>query len=268
LQLVQPVASLGRVSHSHPNEHATSVPDAYNDRLTSDREDLKTLRNCWREFMRHFSGRAVLVAIAGLVALRLAIGGIGWPDLLVLATVLVAQPFVEWFIHRYLLHLKPIKIGGRSIDIYSARAHRRHHKDPASLERTLLHPPEILGSMFLIALSAAPLFAGFAAIVFSASFWPLYVSSLLWNYAGLYRYEWSHFLIHTPYVPKSRFFRSIWRSHRLHHFKHEDYWMGVTSNLGDRVLGTFPDQKSVPKSPTARTLGVETEDYDRSQAAT
>jgi hypothetical protein len=42
----------------------------------------------------------------------------------------------------------------------------------------------------------------------------------------------------------------------LHHFKHEGYWMGVSSNLGDRLLGTNPDQRSVPKSPTARSLGV------------
>jgi len=33
--------------------------------------------------------------------------------------------------------------------------------------------------------------------------------------------------------------------------------MGVSSNLADRLLGTNPDQRSVEKSPTARTLGVE-----------
>jgi hypothetical protein len=57
-------------------------------------------------------------------------------------------------------------------------------------------------------------------------------------------------------VPKTRWYRSIWRNHRLHHFKHEGYWMGITSRTGDRVLGTDPDPRSVPKSPTARTLGV------------
>ena len=35
--------------------------------------------------------------------------------------------------------------------------------------------------------------------------------------------------------------------------------MGVSSNLGHRLLGTNPDQKAVPRSPTARTLGVETD---------
>jgi hypothetical protein len=32
--------------------------------------------------------------------------------------------------------------------------------------------------------------------------------------------------------------------------------MGVSSNLGDRLLRTDPDQRTVPKSATARTLGV------------
>jgi hypothetical protein len=33
--------------------------------------------------------------------------------------------------------------------------------------------------------------------------------------------------------------------------------MGVSSNLGDRLLGTNPDERSVPKSQTARALAAE-----------
>ena len=77
------------------------------------------------------------------------------------------------------------------------------------------------------------------------------------SYLGLLRYQWSHFLIHTPYLPRTSWYRRIWRNHRLHHFKHEGYWLGVSSNLGDRALGTNPDQRTVPKSPTARTLRVD-----------
>jgi sterol desaturase/sphingolipid hydroxylase (fatty acid hydroxylase superfamily) len=69
-------------------------------------------------------------------------------------------------------------------------------------------------------------------------------------------YEWCHFLIHTPYRPRSRYYRNIWRSHRLHHFKNENFWFGVSSDAADRVLGTSPDQVRVPKSETVRTLGM------------
>ena len=49
-------------------------------------------------------------------------------------------------------------------------------------------------------------------------------------------YEWPHFLIHTPYRPRSRYYRAIWRGHRLRHFKNEHYWFGVTSTVADRLL--------------------------------
>jgi hypothetical protein len=254
-------------AHAHANEHATSVPADYDARLTSDRNDLKSLGNCFKEFMRHFSGWATAAAAGIALVIRIAIGDFTYRDLLVPLILLAAQPFVEWFIHTYLLHLKPFEIRGKKIDLYTAKAHRRHHRDPSVIDQTLLHPQEILGSMFLIAITAAPIAAGIVYAIFGGSFIALYFTSLFFSYVGLYRYEWSHFLIHTPYIPKTRFFRSIWRSHRLHHFKHEDYWMGVTSNFGDRVLKTFPDQKSITKSPTARSLGVETEKYDEPAAS-
>jgi sterol desaturase/sphingolipid hydroxylase (fatty acid hydroxylase superfamily) len=82
-------------------------------------------------------------------------------------------------------------------------------------------------------------------------------TGLLASYLVLASYEWCHFLIHTPYRPRRRYYRSIWRGHRLHHYKNEHYWFGVTSTVGDHVLRTAPDQAEVPKSRTARTLGVE-----------
>ena len=63
-------------------------------------------------------------------------------------------------------------------------------------------------------------------------------------------------MIHTAYVPRTWVYRSIWRNHRLHHFKNEHFWHGVTQNLSDLVLGTNPDQREVPRSKTARTLGA------------
>jgi len=70
-------------------------------------------------------------------------------------------------------------------------------------------------------------------------------------------YEWIHFLTHTSYRPTGWYYKRQWRFHRLHHFKNEHYWQGVTMHLGDRVLGTLPDHAKVPTSPTCHTLGVE-----------
>jgi sterol desaturase/sphingolipid hydroxylase (fatty acid hydroxylase superfamily) len=79
-------------------------------------------------------------------------------------------------------------------------------------------------------------------------------TGLLTSYMILGAYEWTHYLIHSPHRPRSRYFRSIWRNHRLHHYKNERYWFGVTSTVGDRVIGTLPEQHDVPRSRTARTL--------------
>ena len=71
-------------AHTHANEHATSVPADYNERLTSDRDDLKSLGNCYREFMHHFSGQAVAVAIVLTGAARIAVGDFTYRDILTL----------------------------------------------------------------------------------------------------------------------------------------------------------------------------------------
>ena len=73
-------------------------------------------------------------------------------------------------------------------------------------------------------------------------------------YVLILLYEWTHFLIHTSHRPRSRYYRSIWRNHRLHHFKNEHYWHGITNTLSDRVLGTHRDARAVERSRTVRTL--------------
>jgi hypothetical protein len=232
------------------------IPTAYHHQVTSNRADLTNLGACWREFLRHFSPRAVLAGIVVVLAARIAVGQWSWRDVVPLVVLVAAQPFVEWVIHKYLLHLPPIKVLGRRVELYGSIQHRNHHHDPADLDRVLLKPIEVISFMVQIAVISAVLAFGLVALI-GGSVAALALTTILLSYLGLFRYEWSHFLIHTPYVPKSDWYRRIWRNHRLHHFKHEGYWMGITSNLGDRVLGTNPDQRTVPKSPTARTLGVD-----------
>ena len=74
--------------------------------------------------------------------------------------------------------------------------------------------------------------------------------------AGLTHYEWVHLLVHTRYRPTMRYYRRLARNHRLHHYRNEKYWLGVTSNTGDRIMGTYPRHAAdVPLSDTARMLG-------------
>jgi Fatty acid hydroxylase superfamily len=234
------------------------IPAGYNEALTSKRADLTSLGACWREFMTYFSPRCLLFAGSLALLARIYVGQWSWHDLLPLLALVAAQPFVEWVIHKYLLHLPPVQLLGRRIELYGSVQHRNHHLLPSDLSRVLLKPIEVLSFVLQIAI-VITLLALAVAIPAGWPVLPLALTGVTIAYIGLFRYEWSHFLIHTPYVPKTRWYRTIWRNHRLHHFKHEGYWMGVSSNLGDRILGTNPDQRTIPKSPTARTLGAQRE---------
>ena len=86
---------------------------------------------------------------------------------------------------------------------------------------------------------------------------PLFTTAVLGSVLMGFAYEWIHYLTHTAYRPRTRLYRHLWRLHRLHHFKNEHYWQGVTTHLADRVLGTLPDHHKVPTSATCRTLGVD-----------
>jgi hypothetical protein len=200
-----------------------------------------------RWFYRQPSPIFITAGFLGMAAWRLSIGRWGWWDLFIPLLVLAFEPFTEWLIHVFLLHFKPKRIAGRRIDPAISRKHRAHHADPKNL-KILFVPWEALVFGTPIYFLIAVLAMGLRHAVM------LETAGLLM----LLTYEWTHYLIHAPYRPKTQFFRKRSRNHRLHHFKNERYWFGVTMTLGDKVLRTYPDERDVDPSPTARTLGVAT----------
>jgi hypothetical protein len=125
---------------------------------------------------------------------------------------------------------------------------------PNNLSTLLLDPKE-LAELLLLAVPLVVAAGGIAVGLIAGGIpWAAMVSAAICGYVLVGVYEWTHYLIHTAYRPRSRAYRRIWRNHRLHHFKNEHYWHGITNTVADRVLGTEPDQRDVPRSPTARTL--------------
>jgi sterol desaturase/sphingolipid hydroxylase (fatty acid hydroxylase superfamily) len=205
------------------------------------------LREAVSEFFGHPSPRVLVPASAAAIGLRAALGGWRRRDLAIAAGILGAEPFTEWIIHVFVLHLRPRTIRGRFVDPLLSRKHRAHHQDPRDAELVFVPMPVIRAVLpvAVVGWSLAerrlrPALTGIAT-----------------SYAMLTAYEWTHFLIHSSYRPRHRPYRTIWRAHRLHHYRNEHYWFGVTMHLGDRVLGTYPGRDSVPLSTTARTLGVD-----------
>jgi hypothetical protein len=216
--------------------------------------EVKTLGQAWGEFRAKRSPKLILFAILVTLAIRLALGAPDWRDAVAAVALIVIYPFGEWAIHVYLLHLKPFRVRGEKVELATARAHREHHEQPNDLFMILLAPSEAVALMFL-AVPLTPLLAGLAIAAAGGSVpYAALVTGVLTGQLLVAIYEWTHFLIHTAYRPHSRYYRSIWRNHRLHHFKNEHYWHGITNTIGDRALGTLRDQRDVPKSETARTL--------------
>jgi sterol desaturase/sphingolipid hydroxylase (fatty acid hydroxylase superfamily) len=89
---------------------------------------------------------------------------------------------------------------------------------------------------------------------------PLAATGVATYFCLVLNYEWIHYLIHTSYAPRTWFYRRLWLNHRLHHFKNEQFWYGVTMLTGDRLLGTQPIAGQTLRSETCRTLGVVDDD--------
>jgi hypothetical protein len=208
-----------------------------------------TLRASASVFARYGSPRIILLVAVGAVVARLVMQSWSLGDLLVCVGILAVEPFVEWVIHVFLLHFKPRSLLGRRIDPLFAKRHRMHHRDPRNIPLVFVPLPVLFA--FLAILFAIAWFA-FPTRALTMTAFSTFTSFL-------FGYEWTHFLIHSPYVPRSRIFRTVWRAHILHHYKNEKYWFGVTNPIADHVLRTHPAKEQVESSPTARTLGVDDE---------
>ncbi len=209
-------------------------------------EDL-TLPDALAEFVRYPSPRILLPVTAAAVVARAAAGRWTKRDLAIAAGILGAEPFTEWLIHVFILHFRPRTVAGRVIDPLAARKHRAHHRDPRDTELVFVPLPVLAGAL-------PALVAGWAL---GERRLGRALTGITTSLCMLTAYEWTHYLIHSSYRPRHRPYRALWRAHRLHHFRNEHYWFGVTMHGADRLLGTYPERDKVPLSPTARTLGVE-----------
>lgn len=207
-------------------------------------DEVRTLRQAARRFVAHGSPWALAAALAvGLLGSAATGPTLGQGA--VLAAVLAAQPFVEWIIHVVVLHARPFTVAGRPVDLYQARKHRAHHAAPRDLD-ILLIPlrGHLAGALVVAALCLA--------LPGAATRWALVASVAATSLA----YEWVHFLVHTDYKPRRAAYRRLYVHHRLHHYRNERYWFGVSRLGADRLLGTAPAKSDVERSDTVLTLGL------------
>ena len=177
--------------------------------------------------LRSSGPRTSLVLITGGLALRVILGNWGWDDVWPALLLLVAWSGVEWCVHYYLLHGNRFPVLGIRPPLFLRQMHDRHHRDP--WDHATLH---FKGATILVAWCA----------VTSAMFWmfglgpAISFSTVLFLLVEVY--QWVHLLVHSKVPVSSVFMRDLVRSHVLHHVRDGRRWMGVTTTLADRILGT------------------------------
>ncbi len=223
------------------------------DRGTDARADeISTLRGVITTYVTHRSPQVIGIGVLLAVVFRLVVGQFHWVDAVVVVATIALTGFVEWVLHLFLLHAPEDSI--RMTKFHTGSGHREHHLDPPNVGWLMLAWQDAATFLVMLAIWSATWSLPLAWLL-GGSLLGTYAMSLIAAYVTLGHYEWTHLLVHCRYRPKSRYYKRLAANHRLHHYRNEHHWLGVTSNMGDRVLGTLPAQKSdVPLSDTARTL--------------
>jgi hypothetical protein len=206
-----------------------------------------TLRGVIRLFFQFPTPRLFAAKALILLAARGFLGPLSGWDALVLLGIALYWPFQEWLLHATVLHLRPRDVLGVHVDPYFARRHRWHHRHPWVLEGTFL-PLRVVVPLLPINVGLWWLVMPTVGLAATATL-GMTLAALL--------YEWVHYLAHTPYRPRSAYFRRVVHNHGLHHFRSERHWYAFSVPWIDQLLGTGPEASRVAPSPTARTLGVE-----------
>jgi hypothetical protein len=200
----------------------------------------------------------VVPLVVAALAVRLVLGASGWSlswvDLVMVVVVVMMTGPVEWVLHRHVLHAPVESFTTRRLGL--GLGHRQHHLDPPEMQWLMLRGIEMAIFLGILAVFTVLWSLPLAWVLGGGLLGP-FLTAFVFTAAAAGHYEWTHLLVHTAYRPRSRYYARLARNHRRHHYRNEHYWLGVTSNLGDRLMHTLPaGDDSVPRSDTARSLST------------
>jgi 4-hydroxysphinganine ceramide fatty acyl 2-hydroxylase len=157
-----------------------------------------------------FSGTAVFMTFSSSIA---------W---LAFAAGIVLFVFIEYAVHRFILHEFPKLLPT------AYQGHVAHHEHPSDSQH--LYGPihyDLAGYICLFLLSWA--LTGSKNLA----------SALLFGLITCQcYYQWKHFVSHRPIVPVTRWGKWVKKKHLLHHYLDDHAWFGVSNPIMDKLLGT------------------------------
>jgi 4-hydroxysphinganine ceramide fatty acyl 2-hydroxylase len=158
--------------------------------------------------------------------------------------LLALVPFIEYFTHKYLLHMpQPKNADKHPIWAFVAhRVHYLHHEDPKKVAHIFAEVWVTLPALLVDAL-----------LVWLVT-WNLEMTAVFMTAGVAYflYYEWVHFIAHYDgYTPRSAYGRFLKKYHLWHHYKNEAFWYGVTNPAADWFFGRWKDPHAVTASGLA-----------------
>ncbi len=136
---------------------------------------------------------------------------------------LMVWTFFEYCFHRYVFHFTP---SGDFQTRVSFLFHGVHHQYPNDKKRLVMPIALSLSIGALLFLLSKPLFGDWVW-AYSAGF-----------AVGYLAYDMMHYSIHHFRHPKTKWLKSLWKSHLDHHFRDSSKGYGVSSYIWDVVFRT------------------------------
>ena len=209
--------------------------------------DRMTLGDLVVAFFTHHSILLYLGLAAAALGYAVATAADWRGPLLAIVAVAILYPFVEYSLHRWVLHARWLYKSPWTARVWK-RIHFDHHQNPHDLAvlfgalYTTLPPILLLTLPIGWAIGGAP--AAAAALA---------AGCLI--FAG---YEFCHCVQHLPFTPRNAWLREIKKHHLAHHFHSEQGNFGITLDWVDRLLGTgYDTPRAVPRSATTHNLGYD-----------
>jgi sterol desaturase/sphingolipid hydroxylase (fatty acid hydroxylase superfamily) len=215
--------------------------------------DKMTLGDLVVAFFTHYSIQ-VYLTLAAAAAGYSAVMATGWlGPLQAVVTVALVYPFVEYALHRWVLHSRFLYKSPHTARVWK-RLHFDHHQNPHDLSVLFGALYTTLPPIFVLTLPI-----GWAIGGASAAAAALAAGCLI--FAG---YEFCHCVQHLPFTPRNRWLHEIKKHHLAHHFHSEQGNFGITIGIWDRILGTgYDSPRAVPRSATNHNLGYTDAERDR-----
>lgn len=185
----------------------------------------------------------------------------GWWVLAALAYGAVMQFFVEYVLHRFLMHREPPSDQSTFNDLY--RSHIGHHEFPNNPEFFTggdhWYPVRFGLISLALHIAATSPFIGVASASIGFT-----VAIFVGSVSAFAFYEYCHTLAHLK-IPKGWFGKKVTHSHLRHHFNDHEAVFHVSFGMGwiDRLMGT-PYQADHAKErfdpATILSMGMDPED--------